>query len=191
MALPLITRAEYKVYAGLTSPTQDTAIDNLIPKVSQLVKNYCRRSFVDYVNESKVDYFNGGFFNLIPTESPTIQVQSLEYSSDYGNTYTTLLEFVDYVVSKGNGEVYTTSKTTPFTEGINAYKLTYTAGYDELPEDLKLAIFDLVTYYLKYDMAVHSPKAPGTNTVQIEYVTNSSLPSHIRRVLDLYKADYA
>ena len=191
MGLPLVTRDEYKAYAGLTSPTQDATIDLLIPLVSELVKTICRRSFVDYVNDSKTEYFNGGTFNLIPTESPTISVASLEYSEDYGNTYTSLTEFVDYVVSKGNGEVYTTSKLYPFTEGINAYKLTYTAGYEVLPEELKLAVFDLIGYYIKNDMAIHSPKAPGTNTVQIEYVTKANLPAHIRRVLDLYTANYA
>ena len=191
MGLPLVTRAEYKAYAGLTSPTQDAAIDILIPKVSELVKTICRRTFVDFVNDAKEEYFDGGNFNLIPSESPTLRVSSLEYSEDYGNTYTALTEFVDYVVSKGNGEVYTTSKTIPFTRGVNAYKLTYTAGYEVIPDELKLAVFDLIAYYLKNDMAVHSPKAPGTNSVQIEYVTKASLPSHIRRVLDLYTANYA
>ncbi len=71
------------------------------------------------------------------------------------------------------------------------YKLTYTAGFEVLPEDLKLAIFDLTTYYMKNDMAVHSNKAPGTNTVQIEYVTTTNLPSHIKRVLDQYAANYS
>lgn len=191
MGLPLVTRAEYKAYAGLTSPTQDANIDLLIPKVSELVKTICRRTFVDYVNDSKVEYFDGGNFNLIPSETPTINVSSLEYSSDYGASYTALTEFTDYVVSKGNGEVYTTSRTTPFVAGVNAYKITYTAGYEVLPDEVKLAVFDLISYYIKNDMAIHSPKAPGTNTVQIEYVTTAGLPAHIRRVLDLYTANYA
>jgi hypothetical protein len=163
----------------------------LIPKVSELVKTVCRRTFVDYVNDAKTDYFDGGVFNLIPTESPTISVSSLEYSSDYGATYTALTEFVDYIVSKGNGEVYSTSRTNAFTYGVNAYKLTYTAGYEVLPDELKLAVFDLISYYIRNDMAIHSPKAPGTNTVQIEYVTTAGLPAHIRRILDLYTANYA
>ena len=191
MGLPLVTRAEYKAYAGLTSPTQDANIDLLIPKVSELVKTICRRTFVDYVSDAKTEYFDGGVYNLIPTESPTIAVSTLEYSSDYGATYTTLAEFTDYIVSKGNGEIYTTSRSTPFTYGINAYRLTYTAGYEVLPDELKLAVYDLISYYIKNDMAIHSPKAPGTNTVQIEYVTTAGLPAHIRRVLDLYTANYA
>jgi hypothetical protein len=59
-----------------------------------------------------------------------------------------------------------------------------------MPEDLKLAVLDLVTYYVKNDMAVHSPKSPGTNTVQIEYITKNTLPAHIARVLDQYTANY-
>jgi hypothetical protein len=59
-----------------------------------------------------------------------------------------------------------------------------------VPADLKLAVLDLVTYYRKNDGAIHSTKAPGTNSVQIEYVSTASLPAHIRRVLDMYVADY-
>lgn len=68
--------------------------------------------------------------------------------------------------------------------------MSYTCGYETLPEDLKLAAFDLVTYYRKNDGAIHSPKAPGSNSVQIEYISTASLPAHIRRILDLYVADY-
>ena len=53
-----------------------------------------------------------------------------------------------------------------------------------------MAVLDLVTYYRRHDAAIHSSKNPGSNTVQIEYISTTSLPAHIRRVLDLYKADY-
>ena len=76
-----------------------------------------------------------------------------------------------------------------FTPHINGYKVTYTAGYEELPEDLKVAVLDLVTYYLKNDMAVKSQRDAGSNTVQIEYITKNTLPSHIARVFDLYVAN--
>ena len=42
MGLPLITLAEYKAYEGITNPNQDTEITSIIPKVSELVKNYCK-----------------------------------------------------------------------------------------------------------------------------------------------------
>lgn len=189
MGLPLITKAEYKAYAGINSTTQDSAIDTLIPKVSQLVKSICRRTFVDYVSTSKVEYHEGGSALLVPEEYPVITVSSLEYSSDYGSTYTTLVEYTDYVLSKASDSIKSISAT-EFSSSINGYRITYTAGYTVLPEDLKLAILDLIAYYLKNDSAVHSSKSPSTGSVQIEYVTNTNLPAHIKRVLDLYAANY-
>ena len=81
-------------------------------------------------------------------------------------------------------------KDTKFAKAINGYKVTYYAGYATIPEDLKIAVLDLVTYYLKNDGSVHSPKAPGTNSVQIEYITSTALPAHIARILNIYKASW-
>lgn len=188
----LVTLAEYKAYAGIISTNQDAAISAIIPKVSQLVKTYCRRTFVDYVNDAYTEVQSGGRGSkLYLKEYPLIQFDSLEHSTDYGATYTTLVEYTDYVVDQEDGSIAVVgSSNTVFPKYINGYKLTYYAGYETLPEDLKLAVLDLVTYYLKNDMSVHSPKAPGTNSVQIEYITTTSLPAHIRRVLDLYMGSY-
>ena len=191
MGLPLITRTEYKAYVGITSPNSDAVIDALIPKVSELVKNYCRRTFIDYVNDSKVETTSGGYgANLLLTEYPVISVTSVGWSEDYGQNYTDLVEFTDYVVEVEKGYIVALSASGEWDKCLNGYQVTYTAGYETLPEDLKLAVMDLVTYYIKNDASVHSPKAPGTNSVQIEYITSSAFPAHIRRILDLYKASW-
>jgi hypothetical protein len=189
MGLPLTTRAEYKAYAGLNSPTDDAIIDVLIPKVSALVKTICRRSFVDYVDDPKVEILEGGTLSLSLEEYPVLSVSSIEYSSNYGNTYTELTEFSDFVVVKALGSIRSISSS-GFAEAVNGYRITYTAGYEELPTELKLAIFDLITYYVRHDYSVHSNRAPGANSVQIEYITTTSLPAHIKRILDLYAANY-
>lgn len=189
MGINLITKAEYKAYTGINSPNQDTEIDALIPKVSQLVKTYCRTSFVDNVDDIKVEVFEGGVSKLYLKEYPVIAISTVEYSSDYGQTYTTLTEFVDWVFDSNSTAIVSTSVV--FLQGINSYKVSYTCGYpDGLPEDLKLAVMDLLTYYRKNDGAVHSSKAPSTNTMQIEYISTTTLPAHIRRILDQYIADF-
>jgi hypothetical protein len=185
MGLDLITLSEYKQYAGISSPNQDTAIKNLIPKVSNLAKVYCRRTFIDYVSDAKTEVFNGGEF-LLPSEYPVISISSLEYSSDYGKTYKKLENYTDYVLDIENQRVYLVTDL-PYI--LNGFKLTYTAGFEEVPQDLKLAVMDLLTYYLKNDMAVKSQRDAGSNTVQIEYITKNTLPSHIARVFDLYIAN--
>jgi hypothetical protein len=189
MGANLVTLAEYKAYAGITSTNQDAEINAIIPKASQLVKSICRRTFVDYVNDSKEEVYAGGWEKLFLKEYPILSITSVEASVDYGATYTELVEFTDYVVDQEDGTIKCIYAA-EFPKCVNGYKVTYTAGYESLPEDLKLAVLDLVTYYLKNDMSVHSPKAPGTNSVQVEYITTANLPAHIRRVLYLYTASY-
>ncbi len=189
MGAPLVTRAEYKAYVDINSTNSDDVIDAIIPKVSEYVKTYCRRTFVDYVNDAKTETTNGGYGgNLHFKEYPVLNVLSVDYSEDYGNTYTSLVEYTDYIFNKEDECLV--SLTGDWPRNINGYQITYTAGYEVLPVDLKLAVLDLVTYYIRNDMAVHSPKAPGTNSVQVEYITSAALPAHIRRVLDLYKASW-
>lgn len=188
MGANLITKAEYKAYAGINSTNQDAEIDSLIPKVSELVKSYCRRAFVDYVDEAKVEVFRGGFDQLLLSEFPVTQVISVQKSTDYGQTYTKLTKFTDWV--QDGDSVVSLDPTKGFAELINGYKVSYFAGFETLPEDLKLATLDIVTYYLKNSAAVHSTKSLAPNTMQVEYITGSQFPAHIRRVLDMYKANY-
>lgn len=188
MGLPLVTKAEYKQYAGLTSTNDDAKIDLLIPQVSDLVKTLCNNSFNDYVDDVCVETFEGGTYWYVLLEGPAIAVQSLEQSTDYGKTYTALSEYSDYSFSKATGTLRSIGK--EFSTMPNSYRVTYNAGYETLPQDLKLATLDLITYYLRNETAIHSNRAPGGNSVQIEYVTNTKLPAHISRVLDMYCNTY-
>lgn len=190
MTPDLITVAEYKAYAGISSTNQDITIAILISKVSHLVKNICRRTFLDYVDEYKTDVFSGGSPRILLTETPILNVASVEFSDNYGKSYVELTEFEHYVVDPQYDSVELIASQLMEYKRVNAFKVTYTAGYETIPEDLKLAVFDLVGYYIRNDAAIHSHKTIGSNTVQIEYITNTSLPAHIRRVLDLHTAYY-
>lgn len=189
MATNLITRQEYKAYKGISSTNQDAAIDAIIPKVSKLIKTICKRTFIDYVDDPKIEVFAGGTPFLLLNETPVIQVISLEYSIDYGNTYTELVEFTDFALNTEDDTVVPIG-VTEFPKYVNGYKISYLAGFETVPDDLKLAALDLTEYYIRNDAAVHSPKAPGTNSVQIEYISASTLPAHIRRVLNQYMLHY-
>lgn len=191
MATNLVTRAEYKTYVGISSTTSDAEIDLLITNISALTKSYCRQTFVDYVDDVKTETFSGGNFDTYYLkEHPIIAVTSVEYSTDYGATYTALTEYTDWV--------YDSSKTairalgfTGFAEAINGYRVSYNCGYETVPVDLKMAVMDLITYYRKNDSAVHTHKSANPNTMQVEYIASSNFPAHIKRVLDLYSADYS
>jgi hypothetical protein len=191
MGANLLTTAEYKAYIGINSINQDAAINSIIPKVSQYVKTYCRRTFVDHVSDPLTKVFKSGALDFVLEESPLIAVISVEFSDDYGYSYSGLNEFTDYVVDHEKNTVELINAYYQEINKVNAFKITYTGGFITIPEDLKIAIFDLVTYYLRHENALHTQKNVGANSVQIEYITNTGLPSHIRRILDLYKDNYA
>lgn len=182
MARSLITLADYKLYAGISSTDFDDKIASLVTKVSELVKSYCSRLFIDAYNPLSgsfldiVEYTNrdGSYY---PNEFPIQSLLSVEYSSDNGSTYTAIdgcafdrVKEAIYIPDQGR-------------EGINAFKITYTGGYQNTPEDLKLACLDLVEYYYKGE---YTPRKSTSNNT-VEYITTSDLPSHIKRVLDLYR----
>ena len=179
----LITLAQYKASVGITSTNQDVRINALIPRVSEFVKNYCGKTFIDYVFTSKVEVFNGDTLTLILKEEPVLAVSEVSYSTDYGQTYTALVKYTDWV--DDDNQIRPISSV-EFAKKILGYKVTYTAGYDELPEDLIRATIDLVSYYLRNDGTVNAVKSVNSASKQIEYISNASLPSYIRRILDNY-----
>ena len=187
MATNLVTKAEYKAYLGITSTNSDSEIDFLIPKVSDLVKTYCRRTFIDFYDEAKTEYFDGGFKKIILKESPVVSVSSVNYSEDFGNTYTALTKFTDWIL---RDDYILSLNPNGFAEVLNGYSVTYYAGYDEVPGDLKLAVLDLIEYYSKNNGAVHSNRDITPNTTQISYIASSNFPASIKRVLDQYMADF-
>ena len=192
MALDLVTLAEYKAYMGILGNTQDAEIKSLIPKASALVKSLCRRTFVDYYDDPKVQQFRGSASSLLLAESPLVSVSSVEFSADYGNTFVDLVEFTDYVVNHENCsvDIIASGYATPGKPSY-LYKVTYNAGFETVPEDLKTCVLDVVKYLQRNDSAVHSNKAVGTNTMQIEYLLNAQMPAHIQRIILLYSDNYA
>ena len=190
----LITLEEYKDYAGITSPTEDIKISLLVPAVSDLIKSYCSRRFNDYVDTDKVELFTirGTQDLVILDEFPVISITSVEERSSYGSDYVALVDTdFDYYFDPELDAICRTTPSGPrfWSKGPASVKVTYRAGYETLPQDLVLAAYDLVTYYLKneyrgYKMlngaATNTPGSTGQKG-------NVTFPDHIKRVLDLYK----
>jgi hypothetical protein len=65
----------------------------------------------------------------------------------------------------------------------------YKAGYVSTPDDLKLAVFDLIKYYLKDERKERMSIAGATveNAVSSSLTGNIGFPDHIKRILDMYK----
>jgi hypothetical protein len=186
--MDLITVTQYKSYRGITGNAEDTRLNIIVPSVSTLVKNYCGRSFLDYAAANKVDVFsmkwpqNVVFLSEIPVIS-IVSVEELE--SEESSTYVTLTAS-QYKVDTFLDAIYRieAGRRQDYPEGINSVRVTYRGGYTSLPVDLKLAVTDLVTYYLKEEWKPE--KNQGTFTIRNEGA-EPDFPEHIKRVLDLYR----
>lgn len=190
----LITLQEYKDAENITTTRDDYRIDYLITAVSKLIKTYCGNSIIDYYTTPKVETISIDWdtYCVQLTESPVVSVTTVEERLSYSSSYSTLdIANEDYFVDNNLDSVYRTTgagyKNWP--KGPGSVRVTYTAGYDGTPEDLKLAVIDLINYYLKDEykerktLAGASLQNPGSSSQD----SSVAFPDHIKRILDLYK----
>jgi len=196
----LVTLQQYKDFAGLQGIQQDAKINVIIDNVSQLVKTYCGSTIIDYASTNKVEYFNiqQGADRVILAESPLIQVVSVEERTSQADAYVTLITEnsdssgkYEYIADMESDSIVRTTSTgtKTFPKGLKAVKVTYKAGYTSTPDDLKLAVFDLIKYYLKDErkdrMTVQGATVENATSTSLK--NNIGFPDHIKRILDLYK----
>ena len=192
----LITVTEYKDAEGLRGEKDDDRLAIIVPQVSDLVKKYCGISFIDFYSTDKVETFSiddNYTTTIIVSESPLVTVDSVQERASYSGSYETLTTTdYEYYVDTESDAIIRTNKEgnpIPFKRGVGAVKITYNAGYSATPEDLKLALFDLVNYYMKDEhkerrtLGGAQLQNQGTSGIR----DNSDFPDHIKRVLDLYR----
>jgi len=192
----LITVAQYKDAEGIRGEKDDDRLAVIVPQVSDLVKKYCGVSFIDYYSTSKTETFsiNDNYTStIIVSESPLVAVSSVQERTAYSEDYKTLTtgNYEYFVDLESDSVVRTTKNGEPssWAKGMGAVKITYTAGYASTPADLKLALFDLVNYYMKDEhkerrtLGGAQVQNQGTSGIR----TSSDFPDHIKRVLDLYR----
>jgi hypothetical protein len=189
----LVTVQDYKDAEGLTGAKDDDRLAILIPQISELVKRYCGTSFVDYYSTDKTEVFNVTEHTsiIIVSECPLVSVTSVKERSGPTEAYTTLVVNQDYYVDTtydavrrvtGNGSKH-------FQRGFGSVEIAYRSGYSAVPSDLKLAVFDLITYYLRDEHKSRRSiqgatlEQQGSSSVR----NNTDFPDHIKRVLDLYR----
>ena len=191
----LITTAQYKDYEGITAVKEDLRLGQLIPSVSQLVKTYCGNSFVDYYASNKTETFNidWGTHIVQLTESPVVEVSSVKERASYDGAYETLTTSSQeyYVDTQTDSIIRTTASglNKNWPKGVGAVEVIYKAGYSATPTDLKLAVIDLVTYYLRNEHKERRTLGAASiaNQGKSSLPTNIGFPDHIKRVLYLYK----
>ena len=191
----LITTAHYKNYMKVEHNKDDARLDILVESISQLVKTYCGNSIVDYYSSTKTEYFDIDdkyTSELFVTESPLTSVTSVAERATIADSYTTLTANTDYYVDTEHDRIFRIDGEKSieyYKKGFASVKVVYNAGFSAVPTDLKLAVFDLVTYYLKEEHKTSRSIAGTTlrNEGSTSIKNDIGFPDHIKRVLDLYK----
>ena len=191
----LITLQDYKTAEGITQPKDDSRLNVLIPSVSQLVKTYCGNSFVDFYSSNKTETFTIDWATHIVqlTESPVNSIVSVKERTSYSSSYDTLTTGAyEYYLDTSTDSILRTLSSGRYRnwpQGVDSVEVVYRAGYSAVPADLKLAVLDLVTYYLKDEHKQRQTIAGASlqNQGSTSQNNNVSFPDHIKRVLDLYK----
>jgi len=197
----LVTLQQYKDFAGITGVNQDAKLNVIIPSVSQAVKTYCGTSFVDYYGTDKTEYFDitdDSTTAVMVDESPLVSVSSVQERESQDDDYTTLITEnsdssgkYEYIIETEKDLIRrtTASADKAFPKGRRAVKVVYRAGYAATPQDLRLACFDLVKYYLREERKSTLTVAGASirNEVSTSLRDNIDFPDHIKRILDFYK----
>ena len=195
----LLTLDEFKLLEGINSTQNDDKFEQLLTGVSTLVRNYTGQTFDTYIGSpGKTELFDIQWDShaVQLEETPVIEITGVFERKTQGEAYTELFRdgtngkyewyfdpLTESVIRTHESGHY---RTFPF--GVGSVKVTYTAGYTSIPEDLKLAVADIVTYYHKQEYKQQQTIGSTTREGAVATIRNDSgFPDHIRRVLDLYR----
>ena len=189
MAEPLVTLEEYKTYKKLTKTEADVELQFIVDSVNALVRTFVGHGIIDYYTTPAVELFNvkEGQSSLQLNEWPIVEIVSVETRADYDKPYT-IMDPVEYYVDTSVDCVYIHGKAAYWTPGYGAVKVTYKAGYETTPLDLRIACLDLIHHYYKEEYKdrkqIGNASIDNTNRAM---ALASEWPIHIIRVLDMYR----
>ena len=190
MGAPLVTLEDYKTYKKITKTDSDNELQFIVDSVNVLVRTFVGHSIIDHYTTPIVESFNvkQGQTGLQLNEWPIVQVISVQTRNDYTQPYE-ILDPTLYYVDTDVDCIYLHGKSEFWSEGFGAAKVTYRAGYETVPLDLRMACLDLVHMYFKEEYK--EKRSIGSTSIDNSSNKASSLatewPIHIIRVLDMYR----
>lgn len=184
--MALVTLQEYKDYYTINSTDNDVRLQLLADLVSDLIESYLGRTIQVATYTDKKKEIVGTSIYL--DNFPIVDVTSVKFYSKVTNSLVTA-EAADYAIYEDEGIIEFINPAIlaaiDNTRSKNS-EVTYSGGYAVTPSDLKLAIFDLITYYNKRQQ---TPVVSFNNQTRdsSSAFSGSEMPAHIKRVLALYR----
>lgn len=162
--MEIITLAEYKVFASISSPNQDAQLTPLVNFANQFVSDYLG------VSESVVEYVDNSNTLLLPS--------SQLVASIVGDIYTNGILVPNSIITDFMQLGFKVVFATPITG-----KVTITLSNSIGNPAVKEACFLLVKYYLKEE---YKPNIQSGQE-QVQASEPKGLPIYIKNILDLYR----
>ncbi len=137
-----ITKIEVETYARITTGSENTLLDLLISKASEIINSFCGRKLES--TEYEELYQGNGGYELMLDHFPLISVTALSLNIDKENkTYSDVQDAVNLLLKKKVGIIELYNNVFSLNKLWNIY-IKYTAGYTTIPEDIKLICLDMV-----------------------------------------------
>ena len=131
LSYALTTTAQAKTYLGISTTDYDDVLELLIDSATEMIESYCRgRRFAETTYTDEEMDGNDKYEFLLP-QYPVTDIVSLTIDD-------TLISSSDYIVLEEEGVVRSNYQF-KFQWDEQVIKVTYSAGYKEIPKDLELA----------------------------------------------------
>jgi hypothetical protein len=178
----LATLDEVKNYQGITGtkPEDDNLIEDMINRYTTMFESYCDRKFK---LETYSEYYDGtGTQDLFTDAYPITHVTTIYDDVGWEWDSNSLIASAGYRIADDNR---ITLKSGWFPAYNQSIKITYSAGYEDIPDDLKqVCIVEVARAFKNRKQMDTQMKTLPDGTVQY---TSSDLLPQTKRVLDGYR----
>ena len=198
-----ISASEVKQYAnityqdlGFTSDTDyDAFLGNLINQVEDVIDNYCRvpsgffkaggLSFTETHDWKEDGEIHTRYYPIITLTKVELDYAGYNQAADWTEISSTY-----YYAKTEYGIIKIVGKSPGHTE--NSVRITYTAGYSAVPDDVKLAALNLANRVLKMllQQRYSVSAVPGDIDVRINMAVEEAFTDEIRFLLAAYRRRY-
>lgn len=167
-----ITLDEVKDALNITDTNSDSILGSLISAQSAAIQSATNRKLI---KTTYTDYFNGDhdLKQLCLQEFPVSSITTVHDDTDRDYDAGSLISSEDYVVEADTGIL---RFDTLLTRGQQNIKVVYVAGYDPVPDDLKLACTYLVAAeYKALRMQVNTREGMQVLTAQLDKLREQAM----------------
>lgn len=177
----LITYAELQELMATAGDSQQTYGETLINMSSAVAEQYAKRKLAarDYADER---HSGDGRSMLMLREYPIVSVSAVYIDSERAFGATT--EVDDYEIDSEIGGLWRSEKWTPGNRNI---RVDYCAGYETIPDDLRLAVVETVIFNWQrlQSQNIGARTARGLDGIETEF--ELTVPVNAQRTFEAYK----